>query len=223
MIDDAERREVARRLRYAAEQGQPYTQPTLACFIGADCADVWTRLADLIEPHIVSGGRTILCAHCERVSWCGCEPGDEEGGCDFDPSVTEGEPPYNLYSLYEAVFRRRPRDKYAIDDDEVDELVDALLDICNAPGNERIQRKQPSEPKVKCVAEVKVDGERLEKLAHDAAVELTGIDRDALLALADELYGRLDEYEVGLHGGIYMANEMRVYARRIREALGVKS
>lgn len=47
-------------------------------------------------------------------------------------------------------------------------------------------------------------------------------DRDALLALADEMYGRLDEYDVGLHGGIYMANEMRRYARRIREALGVE-
>ena len=82
---------------------------------------------------------------------------------------------------------------------------------------------EPGEPKVKCVAEVKVDGERLEQLVHDAAVELTGIDRDALLALADEMYGRLDEYDVGLHGGIYMANEMRKYARRIREALGVES
>ena len=46
---------------------------------------------------------------------------------------------------------------------------------------------EPSEPKVKCVAEVKIDGEQLEQLVHDAAVELTGIDRDALLALADEI------------------------------------
>lgn len=46
---------------------------------------------------------------------------------------------------------------------------------------------EPSEPKVKCVAEVKFDGERLEKLVHDAAVELTGIDRDALLEEAKEL------------------------------------
>ena len=39
---------------------------------------------------------------------------------------------------------------------------------------------EPGEPKVRCVAEVKVDGEQLEELVHDAAVELTGIDRDAL-------------------------------------------
>lgn len=46
--------------------------------------------ADLIEPARGSGARTILCAHCENASWCGCEPGDEEGGCDFEPSVAEG-------------------------------------------------------------------------------------------------------------------------------------
>lgn len=33
---------------------------------------------------------------------------------------------------------------------------------------------EPSEPKVRCVEEVKVDGERLDKLAYDAAVELIG-------------------------------------------------
>lgn len=38
---------------------------------------------------------------------------------------------------------------------------------------------EPDEPKVRRVAEVKVDGKRLEGLVHDAAVELTGIDRDA--------------------------------------------
>ena len=72
---------------------------------------------------------------------------------------------------------------------------------------------EPSEPKVRCVAEVKVDGERLEKLARDAAAELTGIDRDALLALAD---GLCDGYPYGLsHGGLEQL------ARRIRKALGV--
>ena len=71
----------------------------------------------------------------------------------------------------------------------------------------------PSEPKVKCVAEVKDDGERLEQLVHDAAVELTGIDRDARLALADEL---CDGYPYGLsHGGLEQL------ARQIREACGV--
>lgn len=161
MSDDTERREVARRLR-----GLDYSdlQESLICAyldaLGiegyADWVGIAHRLADLIEPNRGSGGRTILCAHCESASWCGCEPGDEDGGCDFEPSVTEGEPPYNLYSLYEAVLRRHPRDEYAIEDDEVDELVDALLDICNAPGHDVIQRPQPS------------------------------CDRDALLALADE-------------------------------------
>ena len=160
MTTDDERRAVARRLRELPDDS---TCPDLigaiadhdGWYAAADAAD---RLADLIEPNRSSGGRTILCAHCESASWCGCEPGDEEGGCDFEPSVTEGEPPYNLYSLYEAVLRRHPRDESAIEDDEVEELVDALLDICNAPGHDVIQRPQPS------------------------------CDRDTLLVVADELW-----------------------------------
>lgn len=63
MATDDERRRVAARLRCAAEQGQPYTQPTLACFVGADCVDIWTRLADLIEPDDMSHGcrDTVAC------------------------------------------------------------------------------------------------------------------------------------------------------------------
>lgn len=55
---------------------------------------------------------------------------------------------------------------------------------------------EPSEPKVKCIAEVKIDGEQLEELVHDAAVELTGIDRDALLALSDICESTGNVYEV---------------------------
>ena len=77
---------------------------------------------------------------------------------------------------------------------------------------------EPSEPKVKCVAEVKVDGERLEQLVHDAAVELTGIDRDALLALADAMDGHADEMQDGCN--FVSSGDMRDYARLIREALG---
>lgn len=75
---------------------------------------------------------------------------------------------------------------------------------------------EPGEPKVKCVAEVKVDGERLEKLAHDAAVELTGIDRDALMALADEMQRELDECESDHE----IAGKIENKIHRIREALG---
>lgn len=74
---------------------------------------------------------------------------------------------------------------------------------------------EPGEPKVKCVAEVKVDDERLEQLVHDAAVELTGIDREALLALADEM-----DMDAGCHA--YVDDyDVYGYARRIREACGV--
>ena len=80
---------------------------------------------------------------------------------------------------------------------------------------------EPSEPEVKYVAEVKVDGWRLEQLAHDAAVELTGIDRNALLELADglqfvQLTGRTYYENVG-----NLIDAMDEAAHRIREALGV--
>ena len=85
---------------------------------------------------------------------------------------------------------------------------------------------EPGEPKVKCVAEVKVDGEQLEKLVHDAVVEYTGMDRDALLNLADELESTSETDCRGcrLEGAgcaecsSGVAHEA---ARRIREALGV--
>ena len=74
---------------------------------------------------------------------------------------------------------------------------------------------EPSEPKVKCVAEVKFDGERLEKLAHDAAVELIGIDREELLAVAETLE------DCAGRGSDLTALGYSCLAKRIREALGV--
>lgn len=90
---------------------------------------------------------------------------------------------------------------------------------------------EPSEPKVKCVAEVKIDGERLEELVHDAAVELTGIDRDALLALADNLDSSASMLmkQNDLDPNRKMRGMRRDHAKnlmaasdRIREALGVQ-
>ena len=78
---------------------------------------------------------------------------------------------------------------------------------------------EPSEPKVKCVAEVKVDGERLEELVHDAAVDLTGVDRDALLELADECEDASRAYAGDGHELTSM--QFANVASRIREALGV--
>ena len=79
------------------------------------------------------------------------------------------------------------------------------------------QELEKAKSKVHCVAEVKIGGEQLEKLVHDAAVELTGIDRDALLELADDL-DRMGD------GSMYdpcISDEYGI-ARRIREALGVE-
>lgn len=89
---------------------------------------------------------------------------------------------------------------------------------------------EPDEPKVKCVAEVKIDGERLEKLAYGAAVELTGIDRDELLEEVKELercagYFGLDfDEDEPLRDRLKEAAEdFAGCASRIREALGVES
>ena len=81
---------------------------------------------------------------------------------------------------------------------------------------------EPSDA-VKCVAEVKVDGEKLEKLVHDAVVECAGVDRDALLALADEMESAAPDYSLwevceGTERNI--TNEVADFARRIREACG---
>lgn len=76
--------------------------------------------------------------------------------------------------------------------------------------------KAPSEPKVRCVAEVKVDGERLEELVHDAAVELTGIDREALLEVLDEM-----EITVKCAGPDVERDYVENWANEVREALGV--
>lgn len=80
---------------------------------------------------------------------------------------------------------------------------------------------EPSESKVKCIAEVKIDGEKLEELVHNAVVELTGIDRDALLALADELEEDAC-WEVQTPGDTSGAWRLKDACDRIREALGVE-
>ena len=94
-------------------------------------------------------------------------------------------------------------------EDQVRAAADRLADLI-----------EPVEPKVKCVAEVKIDGGQLEKLVHDAAAELTGIDRDALLALADKLEcdGECDGCDMS--DGIW-CDAQGYAARRIREACGV--
>ena len=67
----------------------------------------------------------------------------------------------------------------------------------------------------KRVAEVKVDGGKLEKLVHDAVAEYAGVDREALLELADSMSVR--------HSWLSATDAERgkAIARRIREACGV--
>ena len=76
---------------------------------------------------------------------------------------------------------------------------------------------EPSGPTGRCIAEGPVGGGGIEQLGHDAAVELTGIDRDALRAVAEDVDGAADD-----SGGLEpLAGVFRDIARCIREALGV--
>lgn len=183
MVTDDERRRVAANLRELAGGYVTVGEIDEALGIGRSSQDVdlegdardLLRLADLIEPARGSGGGAILCGHCEKMSWCGCEPGDLEGGCDFEPRVDEGEPPYNLYSLYEAVFKRRPRDEFAIEDDEVRELVNGLLDICNAPGRDLIEPNEGQK-----TPDASTGADRGPRVDRDALLELAGmLEREA--------------------------------------------
>ena len=74
---------------------------------------------------------------------------------------------------------------------------------------------EPGEPKVKCVAEVKIEGDKLDEAVHRAMAEYAGVDRDALLALADDIDKQTDGsmFDAWLEDGHYIA-------RRIREACG---
>ena len=109
-----------------------------------------------------------------------------------------------LYEIYAAV---------GLNDDGVDaiDLFDRLADLI-----------EPDEPKVKCVAEVKVDGEQLEKLVHEAVVEYAGVDREALLALADKVVADTEEdvRSEDLVSAWQAGEALRDVASKIREACG---
>lgn len=86
----------------------------------------------------------------------------------------------------------------------------------------------PGELKTTCIAEVKIEGEKLDEVVNRAIAEYTGIDRDALLELADEFDDKADyiasciesmESDFDMHA-VEAEAEQREYARRIREACG---
>ena len=73
----------------------------------------------------------------------------------------------------------------------------------------------------KCVAKIDVDEERLKELAYKAAVECTGVDREALLALADEIRGLVKNQEIRFFHVVQVHESTLVtIENRIREACG---
>lgn len=106
-----------------------------------------------------------------------------------------------LYEIYAAV---------GLNDDGVDaiDLFDLLADLID-----------PGEPKTTCIAEVKIEGEKLDEVVNRAIAEYTGIDRDALLRLAR--YMDKDVAETEAHfSNVISTKSVSDYARRIREACG---
>ncbi|WP_270403188.1 hypothetical protein [Candidatus Collinsella stercoripullorum] len=140
------------------------------------------------------GGRTDLekCRRCVELLIEECYGEEVDGGVL-----------YNLYSLYEAVLGRRPINASAIGNDEVEKLVDALIDICNAPGREVIAR-----------ADAAPDRGELLKLADR-------LDKDADNIISAARNARFTGGGPRMGEAKHDACEWRCIARRIREALGV--
>lgn len=77
----------------------------------------------------------------------------------------------------------------------------------------------PGELKTTCIAEVKIEGEKLEEAVNRAIAEYTGIDRDALLRLARYMDKDVAETEAHFSNAV-STESVSDYARRIREACG---
>ena len=108
-------------------------------------------------------------------------------------------------------------DGCTIDRDDFGNTVLTVLHVCGESYRTCYDRLadliEPCE-NVKCVAEIKIEGDQLEDAVQKAAAEYAGIDRDALLALAEEFEGE------GLDGWASGPLNVGEYARRIREAVG---
>ena len=91
---------------------------------------------------------------------------------------------------------------------QISELFPRLADLID-----------PGELKTTCIAEVKIEGEKLDEVVNRAIAEYTGIDRDALLRLAR--YMDKDVAETEAHfSNVISTKSVSDYARRIREACG---
>lgn len=94
MVNDDERREVARRLRGQAEKLGPNMDAPEFAHYTADVIDVgecmtWyemtLRLADLIEPSDRNGE---LCVHCDYCEYCDLPKCSDQDGYSFKPKDT---------------------------------------------------------------------------------------------------------------------------------------
>ena len=110
---------------------------------------------------------------------------------------------YRFYlAIYESIYTDSGRHDFI-------ELLERLADLV-----------EPSDA-ARCVVNVKVDGDRLKELAYRAAVECAGVDREALLALADEIHGLVENQEIRFFHVVQVRDStLATIEDRIREACG---
>ena len=112
-------------------------------------------------------------------------------------------------------------DACTIDRDDFGNTVLTVLHVCGESDRTCYDRLadliEPCE-NVKCVAEIKIDGEQLEEAAQKAAAEYAGIDRERLLAIATVMAA--DSVRSAKQGSSVSPVYILHAARNIAEACG---
>ena len=110
-----------------------------------------------------------------------------------------------------------------VDDFEgTDELFNRLADLIEPSCDHDTPQKVTEEMFGKMRHPTKEEADAYDAMLKSKSVEIHPVDRDALLALADEIKNdtsRVDELQLGIYGSCYLSG----IARRIRKALGVSN
>lgn len=196
-ITDDERREVARRLREYVDLPDDWWQETCAEFYVEKCvfgnvdrhseAELFTRLADLIEPDTTSD--------------------TTKSG----PDTTKVPNSHPNSGTAEVTTSRVPKC------DPTERGVDSIYDWCF----ERLEGADGAEDYLYCTIMRTIEDYRHPERA--TAHTVRPVDRDALLALADDMRRHVAMDERSRCHRRVSPEEAVAYADRIREALGVES
>ena len=101
-------------------------------------------------------------------------------------------------------------------------VADRLADLIEPSCDHDTPQKVTEEMFGKMRHPTKEEADAYDAMLKSKSVEIHPVDRDALLALADEIKNdtsRVDELQLGIYGSCYLSG----IARRIRKALGVSN